>query len=146
MSMYRFRLSDSRGQTVEFNTTLDYLKNRVNRAYVSYCACHASSELLLEVHHGGHGWQPVYDSFGYCKTILNPLTFNYQALKQDVLNTLSIVDNWPSRKQLLQAESGKHRLERDRAAIERRAAFRVYSNPAHGEAQQIEITRTSAVH
>lgn len=127
--MQRFRLTDSRGQAIEFNADTLCLASRVNGAYLSYCQNNSCKELILEVLHSQHGWQPVYNTKGYCRTIVNPFQLDYEGLKNDIHNTLAIISTWPTRKQLLRHTTEKRRHESNLRALERRACFRVYNNP-----------------
>lgn len=123
--MHRLRLSDGRGQTIEFSAAAHYLSNQINDAYLSFCKNYRHSGVILEIFHGTHGWQPVYGADGYCKMIQNPLHLDYSGLKHDISHTLSVVDEWPTKQQRLAAEVIKRIRERDAIAQARRKNFHV---------------------
>lgn len=121
--MHQLRLSDGRGQTIEFEATGSRLSSQVNDAYLSYCQSYQNSAVILEIFHRTHGWQPVYDHDGYCRMIQNPLRVDYRELKKDICHTMTIVNTWPTNKQKKILEARRIELERQRSALKRRDGF-----------------------
>lgn len=121
--MHQLRLSDGRGQTIEFEAAGSGLGSQVNDAYISYCQNFKHAAVILEIFHRTHGWQPVYDQDGYCRMIQNPLKVDYSALKKDICHTMTIVNTWPSHRQKRQMERRRIELERQRCAMQRRDRF-----------------------
>ncbi len=123
--MHRLRLSDGRGQTIEFSADSSILRSRINDAFLAFCQKYRPGGVILEIHHGIHGWQPVYDRQGYCKMIQNPLMIDFCGLTKDISHTLSIVNSWPSRQQRKLSEHQRRSQERETNAQLRRRTFQL---------------------
>lgn len=123
--MHRLRLSDGRGQTIEFHSGAAGLSSHLNDAYLSYCRRYRHCAVILEIFHKIHGWQPVYDQDGYCRMIQNPLRVDYKGLKRDIFYTLTIVDSWPSQRQKRQMETRLQAQQRQEDAVRRRDTFKL---------------------
>lgn len=121
--MYRLRLSDGRGHTEEFSSTLPLMHSRLNQVFLQFYTSFCGRRAVLEVFSDFHGWQPVYSEQGYCIQISNPLQIDYNALTHAVSHTIAVIARWPSVTEQRQKKAQALAQERAVEAQIRRSHF-----------------------
>lgn len=129
--MHRLRLSDGRGHTKEFQSTLPLMHSCLNQVFLQfYSDC--GRRAVLEVHHQYHGWQPVYNEEGFCIQISNPLQIDYRALTRALTHTIAVISRWPSQAEQRDKKAQALSNERAMEAQIRRSHFKlVPPTPPH---------------
>ena len=123
--MHRLRLSDGRGHTLEFESSLPLMPSRLNHVFLRFYRNYCGRRAVLEVFHQYHGWQPIYNDRGYCTQISDPLHLDYNALTRAVAHTIAVINQWPSAAEQRDKQALARAKERELEAQIRRRQFKI---------------------